>query len=144
MTLALAITGVVLGVLSLGWQAWTWARSGPVVKVEASSSFPIYDGHMGEHHVSVKAINRGRAPATITGWGIGFPDGGGLFVPTQLSWSTRLPHRLEPHSSAEFHVEAEEVRRTAHQKGVPYDKLKPWVRLADGTTVESKGVPLAD
>lgn len=121
-TLVLAIVGTVTGVLSLAWQTYTWKKSGPDVKVTATNTFPVFGDNLGEHHLTVTAANTGRAPITVTVWGIEMPGHGSIITRVPIPWSTPLPHRLEPHSSADFHMEAHEVRTAAHKYGVRYEE----------------------
>jgi hypothetical protein len=60
-----------------------------------------------------------------------------------LPWSTRLPHRLESETSADFHVEADEVRRACVEQGVRVGQLRPYITLATGKRVFGDGVPVA-
>jgi hypothetical protein len=44
--LIISIIALVLSGVSLGWQVWSWRRSGAVVAVTALHSFPVYDSTM--------------------------------------------------------------------------------------------------
>lgn len=138
----LATSALVLSLASLGWQAWTWLHSGPVIRVHTSNT--ITPGYGAGHYVEVKAINHGRAAATITNWGIAVSDRENLFVTQRLPMSDDLPARVEPHASVSMYVEADELRRVAAERRVPFAVMKPWVQSATGRkTYASKGVPLA-
>jgi hypothetical protein len=71
---ALSIIAIVLSVTSLGWQVISWKLSGPVVKITANQALPTYGPELGDPHVCVTARNQGRAPVTVNGWGLRFPD----------------------------------------------------------------------
>jgi hypothetical protein len=153
LALAGAISGAIgalTGVTSLGWQIRTSRREGHDVVVTCTNSFPIFnnpDGsqRMGDHMVTVAANNRGRSPVDVTGWGLQGPNKMTIYTANPVLWSTRLPHRLQPGSGAEFHVGADELRRTCREQGWPYKDVKGYVSLGDGTRRTSrKGVPLAD
>ena len=58
---------VVLSVVSLGWQVWTWRRSGAVVRVTARQSFPVYGSVAGDWQIDVTACNVGRGPVQVLG-----------------------------------------------------------------------------
>src|SRR4051794_28381206 len=92
------------GVAALIWNVISWQRSGPRVTVSCENSLPMYEGQPGDWHVTVTAVNSGRAPTTVEGWGIRLPGGGDIVVMTPVPWSTPLPHRLEAKASASFHV----------------------------------------
>ena len=49
----IVIAALVLGVLSLGWQIWTWRHMGSVVHVTANQSLPVYRGQVGAPHVQI-------------------------------------------------------------------------------------------
>jgi hypothetical protein len=74
-TLVLAIIGVVAAGASLIWQVVSWRLTGPVVRVEIGTAIPVMAGQLGPDMVYVKAINIGRAPVEVTGWGFRLPDG---------------------------------------------------------------------
>lgn len=142
-TLALAILGVALALASLLWQAWTWMHDGPIVKLETLNHFPAYGDQIGEALVALKVSNRGRSATTIESWGLELPGGSSLFVTDQPAWFTRLPHRLEPHSSIDLRISHEDIRRVAQERNIPFSQFRPWVSIGDGRKVYSKGVPLS-
>src|SRR5579862_7627185 len=96
----LSIAALVLAVASLGWQMLTWRQGGAVVTVTATQAMPTYghgpDTQVGDPHVNVNAANKGRSPVTVKTWGLRFPDGRTIAIMEPLTWSTPLPHRLEP------------------------------------------------
>lgn len=141
----IALCALVLSILSLGWQAWSWSRSGPVVRVEVSNGVTDAETGEPEHYVIVEAVNRGRAATTITGWGFAVPGGANIHKTTRLRISDELPFRLEPHSKARFAIEGDGLREQHATRGIPYTKMIPWVDLASGKRVKcKKSVPLAD
>lgn len=68
MTLAVALTGLLLSLVSLGWQIWSWYSSGPRVRVSTSNAYPVFGHQIGDHYVVVTATNRGRSAVTLTSW----------------------------------------------------------------------------
>lgn len=144
MTLALAVIGTLLSLLSLSWQAFTWSRSGAVIRVTASNSFPVFGEELGNHHVTVTAVNKGRAATTLTHWGIDMGNGSNAVVLEPLPWSTQLPHRLEPGAEAAFHIPAAELRNYHQQTKRPFSLMRPWVsRAGSQKTFGKSGLPLA-
>lgn len=146
----LSSLALVLSLASLGWQAWTWLRSGPVLRVEVSNiitdagSTSAYGAGTPEHYVQVTVVNRGRAAATINTWGIETPGGKNLFVTQPLPFSDRLPARVEPHSSLSMHILGDELRRQAAEHRIPFHAMRAWVRPATGKQVYAKkSIPLA-
>lgn len=140
----IALTALLLSVLALGLQAWTWKRNGPVVAVSATNAItaPIPYGEP-EHYVQVSAINQGRAPVTVSGWGFALPGGDDYVQFRPVGFATSLPHRLEPHTRADFFIEAHHLRQIAAERRIEFANITPWVRLQTGRTVKArKGVPL--
>ena len=150
-----AVTGVVgalTGVASLGWQVVTQRRSGRLVDVTCAYHVPVY-GPPGaqqlgdDHQVAVKVTNAGGSPVTVTNYGVsmdGKTSGENLFVTAPVPWSARLPCLVEPGGKpAELLVPVDELRRVHQEKGIPFDRMRPWVDLGDGRRVFSKRtVPL--
>lgn len=136
--LVLGIVGTVTGVGSLGWQVITWNRSGPVVTVDAVQGFPTYGDHLGEQVTCVTASNSGRAPVTVTSWGLRFPDGQVMYVPHPFAGSDQLPYRLEDGASGTWSIETSQVAETCRKHGVDYADLTAFVKLANGQSVDAK------
>jgi len=143
--MVVAILALVLSVLSIGWQAWTWKNSGPVVKVRVFNAVTDAATGEAENYLAVEAVNTGRAAATVTGWGIRLPDGGSIHKLHPLPISSTLPHRLEPQDKATFFIESDAVREQHHARNVAFEEMRPWVDLGTGKRVDArKAVPLLD
>jgi hypothetical protein len=143
---AIALVALGLSIASLGWQAWTWKNSGPVVEVKVSNAITdaLTPGDA-QHYVEVEAINTGRAATSVTGWGIGMPGGANVVVTMPLPISEKTPCRLESHSRAAFFIEGDELRRVHAERGIPFEDMWPWVELGSGKKIRcKKPVPLAD
>ncbi|MER5974525.1 hypothetical protein ABT112_33295 [Streptomyces sp. NPDC002055] len=126
------------------------APVGPRVVVRVSNSIPVYDlpdgsQDLGDHFVSVEAVNSGDQPISITSWGIELPGDWRMFVTRGENWATPLPHVLAPGAPpARFLIRADELRRVEREQRIPYTRMRPYVGLADGTVVHAdRGVPLA-
>ncbi|ROR89335.1 hypothetical protein [Nocardioides aurantiacus] len=145
MTTVIALIALGLSLVSLAWQAWSWKRTGPVVKVQVTNA--ITDAVTGEpeHYVEVDAVNKGRSATTIMGWGFSMPDGGNVHQMNPLRISEKIPFRLEPHSRARFFIEGDALRNVHRERNIPFKAMRPWVDLASGKRVRCrKSVPLAD
>lgn len=112
--LVVALVGVVIASGTLTWQIVSWLRDGPRVKVKLSSAFPTYGGHLGPHHYQVTAVNVGRSPLALSGWGFELPNGHSTFMAVPLPFSTPLPHTLEGGHEASFYIEV-----AALESGLP-------------------------
>lgn len=143
-TLCIALLGLLLSVVSLSWQAWTWRHEGPVIKLSTENHLPTYGDVVGDHLVALHVVNSGRSATTIESWGIRLPEGSSVFQTNQPEWFTRLPYRLEPHSSTDLRIAADDLRGVARRQQVPFSSMNPWVRLGSGDVVRIKGVPLKE
>ena len=138
-TFWIAIAALVLSVLSLGWQIWTWRHMGSVVDVTANQSLPVYRGEVGAPHVQVAATNKGRGPTTVTSWGLRMPDGNDMTVLYQLPWSSPLPFAILPDGAAgAWFVEIDKVQDACQRAGLDHRHLQAWVRLSDGRQIFAK------
>jgi hypothetical protein len=104
--LILGITGTATGVGALAWEVITWRRSGPVVSVDVLQGLPTYGDHVGDPVTCVTATNSGRAPVTVTSWGLELPDGQTMFVQDPFPGSDALPYRLEEGASGPARLKA--------------------------------------
>lgn len=141
--LLMSILAVVLSAVSIAWQAWSWRRSGPVLRVTTAASVAaVSDDHV-EHFVSVSVANTGRAAATVEGWGFRLPNGMDYVVLRPPPFSAQVPMRVEPHASATFLVGADELRHHIIKAGVAFKDVRPFVRTAADKRVFSEApVPL--
>jgi hypothetical protein len=150
-----AITGVVgalTGVASLGWQVVTHRSSGRLVNVNCAYTMPAVIGADGkpifaDDQVSIIVTNAGGAPVTITNYGVsidGKKSGENLFVLAPTTFATRVPFVLEPGGTpAELMVGVDYLRQVHQERGIPFDRMRPWVALGDGRRIYSKRpVPL--
>ncbi len=146
--LVIAIVGVGLATLSLGWQAATFFLSGPRIKVNlreglrgplglmlAPASIYTAEGRaalerMGytEQVVAVEAVNRGRLGATVNNWSVKFGNGAIYGNPSDMR-NPQLPYRLEPHTSMTWCVPMDEL----HVLQESFADLSEESRAARGT-----------
>jgi hypothetical protein len=98
MTLAIAVAGVVLALISLAFTAYQWRREGPALKIEVEMWSAGPKGAEPSMHVQV--ISTGRMAVTVTRLAVnvfgtgGLVYGAGPWSPTSISHE--LPARLEP------------------------------------------------
>lgn len=135
MTLAIAISGFLVAVLSFAWQVWTHLTSGPRVSVSVSNSIVPDARAPYDWLVCVTATNKGRAAATVANWGFRIPGGGNVHQLERLPWSAQLPYRLEPQSSVDLHMPVAGLRQTCAEEQVDMSSLKAWIRLGTGREV---------
>lgn len=142
--LILGIIGTSTGIGALAWQVITWQRSGPVVAVDVIQGLPTYGDHVGDPVTCVSAVNSGRAPVTVTSWGLELPDGQTMFVKHPFPGSDSLPYRLEEGASGAWRIETIEVAEMCQAQSIDYADLRGFVRLANGKTVyaQRKGIQL--
>lgn len=137
---AVGVVGGLAGVASFIWQIVTWRRSTHRVIVSRSRAWFGYpNGATSEELVCVSAANTGSAAVTVVAWGIQMGRGGqNLNVTSPLVGSTPLPHRLESGSSMDVHVQAVHVIEASVNHGIPYSKMRLWVRLGTGEQIYAK------
>ncbi|MDT9594872.1 hypothetical protein RDV89_17420 [Nocardioides zeae] len=134
--------GIAGAVAGIGATIYFSRPSKPKVQVEVANAFAAYDTRLGDWCVSVEAINRGGSAVTIAGFGFEFPNQGNLVPIRTEPGSTPLPHRLEPHASATFLMQAEGILAECAQRGVHPSRMRSWVRLQTGRTVYGAGPPI--
>jgi hypothetical protein len=115
-TFWIAIGAVLLSVISLAWQAWTWRHSGAIVQVTARLSMPVFDHGPGGPWTCVTATNKGRGPTTVASWGFETPNGSNIVVPRALPGPSPLPF-LIPAGGAQgdWFAETDGLRATCYQ-----------------------------
>jgi hypothetical protein len=142
--LVVSILAILLAGASLGWQVYSWRRTGPTVKVTVDNAIQVGDPRLPDHLLQVTATNHGRGPTTVTGWGFQLPGNSLLAVPQQTPMSTPLPHRLEPGAEGSWFMDAQEIRLRSAELGIPFNRIIGYVTLAGGEKIHAKrGVPLA-
>jgi hypothetical protein len=142
-TFWIALGALLVALSSLGWQAWTWRRSGAIVRVTANQSLPMYSTPAGQQpgdwQVDVTATNKGRGPATVVGWGFRAPGNNNIVMTEPLPWSSPLPFTLEAGgATGSWYISTDEVMATCRRESVRHQDLKAWVRLSDGRRVYAK------
>ena len=109
-----------------------------MVTVEVNQGLPTYGDHVGDPVTCVTATNSGRAPVTVTSWGLELPDGQTMFVQQPFSGSDNLPYRLEEGASGTWRTETIRITEAAREQGGDYAGLRGFVRLANGKTVYAR------
>jgi hypothetical protein len=110
-----------------------------VVTVTTNQAFPTYADHLGEPLTGVTARNSGRAPVTITSWGLKFPDGQVMIIKEPFpALSNSLPYRLEDGASGSWYIDTLKVVETCKAHGADYADLTAYVDLANGRSVDAK------
>ncbi|MFE5840349.1 hypothetical protein ACFQ7N_01720 [Streptomyces niveus] len=144
-SIVISIVALAVSVVSITWQTWSWLRSGPVIRVSTSNSIPTYGDQLGAQHLTVTAENRGRAAATIEGWGLLLPNDGKIIaIGDPLLGAPSLPHRLDSHSSASWYMLFADVARHCEERGVAPSDVQAFVRVSgQGLRTGRKGLPMA-
>jgi hypothetical protein len=166
-TLLIAVLGVVMSALSLGWQAATFVLTGGRVKAELrvgamnaaglvtmpassltsdSMKEALQAQGGGQPVVAVRVRNVGRLPVTITDWSLATTTKGGIaMTPVGTSIGPPLPHRMEAGDTAMWAVDIRNVialvETTAEVlKLRPADiGIRAKVSLGTGRTVTARG-----
>ncbi|MFC6160282.1 phosphoribosylamine--glycine ligase [Kribbella jiaozuonensis] len=133
-TLIIAILGFVIALVSCVWQIATWfwstarpratmmhgiivgpgtgtAMVGPIGKNGAP--FPVKQmrrqGYNGPEIIGIEVVNHGRAPMTVTKFGLKHESGVG-FVPIGEAIGPTFPHRIEAGASQSWFAPIEMIR----------------------------------
>jgi hypothetical protein len=138
-TLVIAVVGLALSVLALAWHIVSWRLTGSIVKVEVSHGLGV--GGSWPRLVGIEAMNVGRTAVSITGWGFRLPDGRTLWPAAGHpgNWAgPPVPITLDPGHSASWQVNAETIRTSLLDEGVPDAKLRGFVNLGTGQQRRSR------
>jgi len=164
-TLLVALFGVLLGALSLGWQManrallrsrvkvellvgafpedGTTLISGPLRSVTAASMARLAQLGFTRPVVAVKIRNVGRAPVTVMQWGL-VDQIGNTLTPNTDAIGHPLPFQLQVGESQVWAVDADAVRIMAHTTAMTLFDLASKVEmcgrieLAGGRVVDTK------
>lgn len=135
----LALVGLVVAMLSLGWQVASWALSGRRVKVnllhgvQGRGGFatgkvkpggaPLNLGTMrsqgwdGIEVIAAEVINVGRAPVIVTRYSVHAVGAGMSYTPLRDWIGPDLPFRLEPGASETWYSDIADARALVHSLG---------------------------
>lgn len=147
-TLVIAVLGLVLSVVSLGWQVAQHFLSGPRVRTELLWGGMAHDRvvtgpnrgsldafrHAGVTTAifAVKGRNHGRLPIDVTGYSVEMDGAGGYSLP---GWrpNPSVPHRLDSGSEVAFYVPMEDVEKAIEVfEGRYQGRLRGRLDLASG------------
>ncbi len=109
-----------------------------MITVTVKQAFPTYADHLGEPLICVTARNSGRAPVTVTSWGLRLPDGQTMMITESFRLSSALPYRLEEGASGSWYTDTLRVVETCRTHGVDYADLTAYVDLGNGQSVDAK------
>lgn len=137
-TLAIAIVGAATGLAALAAQVWSFALSGPRIKVSVAASFvPSEEGWL----LSLEVVNVGRMPVTLAECGIIFGDDkkipvGLMREPGLVRHGSSEPQRLPDGESATWVLSPRPLAVEMQQHG--QRDARGYVRLATGKFVRSR------
>jgi hypothetical protein len=141
-TLAIAVLGLVLAVVSLVWQVVTWTYEGAKVRVTASFGFLTYGPELSDRMVIVEASNVGRSQVELLGWGFDVGGNASLFVPRAVRGSTDLPHTLTAGHTAKFFLPLAALKEGLRQENITRAP-RAFVTLGTGGKAYAKPLKLA-
>jgi len=124
-TLAIAVIGLCVAIGGLVWQWRSWTYEGPKVKVRVRQGFLLRDVS-GDLFWIVSAINVGRSPVELTGWGMELSPKNVLQMFVAHPSSTSLPHTLNGGHHATFFMPKEDLRASLAERGLP-KTVRPFV-----------------
>jgi hypothetical protein len=123
-------------------------EQGSKLECRWSNSYPVYGGTLGEHHISVAAVNAGRAATTIGAWGFAIFDRDGSDTGATLvdmnppAWQPSIPQRVDSESSATWMMSVAAIAESLSASPYPDGVLWAFVTTGSGRRVLSaKPVP---
>lgn len=140
MSTALSVIAIVISSTSLGWQVWSWSRTGHAVIVSTTHAYPVQAGHFetDDRMLCVTAHNKGRTAVQVTHWCLEAPDGQTLIPLPPLPVSAPLPYRLEGLSRADWYIRASDAEKACASAGFQVADLRARVTLGTGKSVYAK------
>jgi hypothetical protein len=150
---AIGVTATVVAalaaVVTLVWQMFVHRDSGRKVHVKSTYTMPYFEdsGFHDDDFIEIEVTNRGGKPVTVTNYAVGLEGrkpGANMWITRPPAWATRLPSAVEPGGvPTKLLVPVSELRKAHGSKGIPFNKMVPWVELGDGRKVYSTNpVPL--
>jgi hypothetical protein len=135
-TAVIALLGLVLATLSLGWQAATFLLSGSRLKVNLIYSSRSEGQQLVEEILTIQIVNRGRATAYIDECVIYPADGhpGGGISASMEERTPPLPsHPLDGLKSTLMYADASLVRMLAESRPTADSPVKVFAQVTAGT-----------
>ncbi|CAM5589963.1 hypothetical protein [Streptomyces purpurascens] len=128
-SLLISIGALVVSTVALVWQFISWLRTGPVIQVKTHLAIPVIGGEMSpEDFLAVNATNRGRSPATITGWGLLLPGGATTAATSApLPGVEPLPFRIDPFAETSWYISDAEIDHICQARGCSRSDIRPFV-----------------
>lgn len=126
------------------WVAvWTHRQQGSRIECKWSNAYPAYGSQLGERHIHVQAINQGRSPTTISGWGLEIVDPQDRLTDSTVvvfkseRWQPTLPYRLDSESSVGWMIAFDEPQATLARHPAPVKGVLAYVQTGTGRRVYS-------
>ena len=132
-TLIIAIVGLCVAIAGFIWQWMSWKYEGPKVKVTASHGI-VTGEPAGKIYLSVTAVNVGRSPVELTGWGVELTSEYTVTSIPALLNSPTLPHTLNGGHQAKFTMDKDDLRQYVFQRGGLPQKVRSFV----STSIDGK------
>ena len=127
------VLATIIGIAGAISQIVLWRKTGSDVRCEQAFAYPTYGpGDIDRLAAIVSAVNHGRSPAQVVGWGFAFPNGDSV-VPT----GSDLPNppfelTLDGGHSTTWYMVSDDLERVAAQRR---QLVTAFVRLATGGRV---------
>lgn len=132
--LVVSIVALVVSLLALGWQVYSWRRSGPVVTVETQWAWDLRDIE-GSEMLTITARNVGRLPVQIREFSFRTPTDWKFVLWKPMPISDSIEEPLVPGHECTHYFSAAWIRERCVEKEVRLDALRPQVRLGTGKVV---------
>lgn len=141
-TLVIAVVGLGIAIASLVWQWVSWQFEGPKLKVRVSQGLWIGDSS-GETYWIITAVNVGRSPIELTGWGMELPSKNVIQIIGSSVSPTLLPHSLAGGHQAPFFMSQGDLSKHLTNNGGLPVKLRPFVSTSLDEKVYAKHLTIS-
>jgi hypothetical protein len=142
--LIVSVASAIAAIAAVCVSVWTHRQQGSRVECTWSNAWPLNASFgQGERHIQVQAINHGRSPTTIAGWGLEIVDANGkptdstVVIFNHEPWQPKLPYRLDSESTAGWMMSFNELQATLARRSEPVHGLLAYVQTGTGRRVYS-------
>lgn len=136
-----SLIALVLSVISLSWQVFTWSRAGARLTVAYGWSYPV-GWREPVAHRSIIVTNRGRASTMVSSVTSVLPDKHHLPLIADAFERYELPYELRPGESITLHYPPKAIEQALVLQGIPLTtKIRPMASSGHGD-VKGKWLPV--
>ncbi|MFC6358594.1 hypothetical protein [Luteococcus peritonei] len=138
--MTIPVLALILSVISLTWQAFTWVQAGARLHVKYGWSIPVWLEEPVTYR-SITVTNKGRSSTMVSSVTTVLPDKHHIPLPSDAFGRYALPYELRPGESISIHYQPDAIERVLASQGIsPSTKIRPMACSGHGD-VRGKWVP---